>query len=311
MPRPGTARTSCAVVAAAGERQISVAAAQDVRAVPGRGTEGEVDGQSYLVGSLRWMQELGVGLGPLSDRAEALQREGATVSAVAQRVTEGLALRAVMAFGDEPKPGAREALAALKARGIRTVMVSGDNRGAAEAMARRLGLDPAAGEVMAEVLPGDKAAKVAALQQGSDGKHHERRRAAPRREDPLGGQRPSAAAERGGHIVAMVGDGVNDAPALAAADVGMAMGNGTDVAMHAAGITLMRGDPMLVAAALDISHRTVMKIRQNLFWAFAYNVAGIPLAALGYLNPVVAGAAMALSSVSVMANALLLKRWRM
>ena len=300
-----------AVVAAAGERQISVATAQDVRAVPGRGTEGEVDGQSYLVGSLRWMQELGVGLGPLSDRAEALQREGATVSAVAQRVTEGLALRAVMAFGDEPKPGAREALAALKARGIRTVMVSGDNRGAAEAMARRLGLDPAAGEVMAEVLPGDKAAKVAALQQGSDGKHHERRRAAPRREDPLGGQRPSAAAERGGHIVAMVGDGVNDAPALAAADVGMAMGNGTDVAMHAAGITLMRGDPMLVAAALDISHRTVMKIRQNLFWAFAYNVAGIPLAALGYLNPVVAGAAMALSSVSVMANALLLKRWRM
>ena len=302
-----------AVVAAARERQIHVATAQDVRAVPGRGTEGEVDGQSYLVGSLRWMQELGVGLGPLSDRAEALQREGATVSAVAQRVTEGLlsgarppeaakaplggsedtsvpsvgahyVLRAVMAFGDEPKPGAREALAALKARGIRTVMISGDNRGAAEAMARRLGLDPAAGEVMAEVLPGDKAAKVAALQQGSDGKRHH---------------------------VAMVGDGVNDAPALAAADVGMAMGNGTDVAMHAAGITLMRGDPMLVAAALDISHRTVMKIRQNLFWAFAYNVAGIPLAALGYLNPVVAGAAMALSSVSVMANALLLKRWRM
>ena len=273
-----------AVVAAAGERQISVATAQDVRAVPGRGTEGAVAGRSTLVGSLRWMQELGIDMGPLAGRAQALQAEGATVSAVAQRTAQGLQLQALMAFGDEPKPGAREALAALKARGIRTVMISGDNRGAAEAMARRLGLDPDAGEVMAEVLPGDKAAKVVALQQGSDGKRHQ---------------------------VAMVGDGVNDAPALAAADVGMAMGNGTDVAMHAAGITLMRGDPMLVAAALDISHRTVMKIRQNLFWAFAYNVAGIPLAALGFLSPVVAGAAMALSSVSVMANALLLKRWRM
>ncbi|MFN3439733.1 MAG: heavy metal translocating P-type ATPase [Acidovorax sp.] len=303
-----------AVVSAAGERQIRVATAQDVCAVPGRGAEGEVDGQSTLVGSLRWMQELGVKElqeGPLAERAQALQAEGATVSAVAHRTAQGLQLQALMAFGDEPKPGAREALAALKARGIRTVMISGDNRGAAEAMARRLGLDPDAGEVMAEVLPGDKAAKVVALQQGADGKRHERRRAAPRREGPLGGQRPSAAAERGGHFVAMVGDGVNDAPALAAADVGMAMGNGTDVAMHAAGVTLMRGDPMLVAAALDISHRTVMKIRQNLFWAFAYNVAGIPLAAMGYLSPVVAGAAMALSSVSVMANALLLKRWRM
>ena len=146
-------------------------------------------------------------------------------------------------------------------------------------MARRLGLRPEDGEVMAEVLPGDKAALVAGL-------------------------------KAGGHTVAMVGDGVNDAPALAAADVGLAMGNGTDVAMQAAGITLMRGDVALVAAAFDISHRTVAKIRQNLFWAFAYNVAGIPLAALGYLNPVVAGAAMAMSSVSVISNALLLKRWK-
>ncbi|WP_026437669.1 cation-translocating P-type ATPase [Acidovorax sp. JHL-9] len=297
-----------AVVAAAQERGLQPVAPDGVRAVPGRGTEGEVQARSYLVGSLRWMDELGVGLGALAVRAAELQSSGATVSALAERTTDGLSgarppeaanaplggsevtgvpsvgahyvLRAILAFGDEPKAGAREALAALRALGVRTVMVSGDNRGAAEAMARRLGLDPDAGEVMAEVLPGDKAARVQALQAG-------------------------------GHTVAMVGDGVNDAPALAAADVGMAMGNGTDVAMHAAGITLMRGDPMLVAAALDISRRTVAKIRQNLFWAFVYNVAGIPLAALGYLNPVVAGAAMALSSVSVMANALLLKRWRM
>ncbi|MDP2768541.1 MAG: HAD-IC family P-type ATPase, partial [Giesbergeria sp.] len=272
-----------AVVQAAQDRGLAMAEPVGVRAVPGRGTEGEVAGRSYLVGSLRWMDELGVDLGALGVRAQQLQNEGATVSAVAERSAQGLVVRALMAFGDEPKPGAREALAQLRAKGLRTVMISGDNKGAAEAMARRLGLNPDAGEVMAEVLPGDKAAAVRALQQGSDGAHR---------------------------TVAMVGDGVNDAPALAAADVGMAMGNGTDVAMHAAGITLMRGDPQLVAAALDISHRTVLKIRQNLFWAFAYNVAGIPLAALGYLSPVVAGAAMALSSVSVMTNALLLKRWR-
>ena len=268
-----------AVVAAAQEKGLAVEAPDNVRAVPGRGSEGEVGVRSYLIGSLRWMDELKIDLGPLAARAAELQAQGATVSAMAERTTSGLALRALMAFGDEPKAGAKEALAALRARGIKTVMISGDNRGASEAMARRLGLRPEEGEVMAEVLPGDKAAQVAKLKQG-------------------------------GHIVAMVGDGVNDAPALAAADVGLAMGNGTDVAMHAAGITLMRGDVALVAAALDISNRTVAKIRQNLFWAFAYNAAGIPLAALGYLNPVLAGAAMAMSSVSVISNALLLKRWR-
>jgi len=268
-----------AVVLAAKEKNLAFESPDNVRAVPGRGSEGEVGVRSFLIGSLRWMGELGVDVRSLADRAAELQSQGATVSALAERATDGLTLRAVMAFGDEPKPGAREALAALRARGIKTVMISGDNKGAAEAMARRLGLRPEEGEVMAEVLPGDKAARVVAL-------------------------------KKGGHTVAMVGDGVNDAPALAAADVGMAMGNGTDVAMHAAGITLMRGDPLLVAAALEISDRTVAKIRQNLFWAFFYNAAGIPLAALGYLNPVMAGAAMAMSSVSVMSNALLLKRWK-
>ena len=268
-----------AVVASAQEKGLAIEAPDNVRAVPGRGTEGEVGASSFLLGSLRWMDELQVDMRAVAAQASALQAQGATVSAMAERTPAGLTLRALMAFGDEPKPGAKEALAALRARGIKTVMISGDNRGAAEAMARRLGLRPEEGEVMADVLPGDKAEKVLAL-------------------------------KLGGHTVAMVGDGVNDAPALAAADVGLAMGNGTDVAMHAAGITLMRGDPLLVAAALDISDRTVAKIRQNLFWAFAYNVAGIPLAALGFLNPVVAGAAMAMSSVSVMSNALLLKRWK-
>ncbi len=272
-----------AVVNAAKAKGLPVTAPDNSRAVPGRGTEGDVrvDGatRSFLIGSLRWMGELQVDMRSLAAQAAELQAQGATVSAVAERWAGGVTLVALMGFGDEPKPGAKEALTTLRARGIKTVMISGDNQGAANAMARRLGLKPEAGEVMAEVLPGDKAARIVALKEG-------------------------------GHTVLMVGDGVNDAPALAAADVGMAMSNGTDVAMHAAGITLMRGDPQLVAAALDISARTVAKIRQNLFWAFFFNAAGIPLAALGYLNPVVAGAAMALSSVSVMSNALLLKRWK-
>jgi Cu+-exporting ATPase len=276
-----------AVLASAKKDGLALLETSALSAVPGRGMQGLVQGRALLLGSLRWMAELQVDTAPLAAQAAQWQAQGATVSALAERVTqdgqERLELRALMAFGDEPKPAARQALDALRARGLRLVMLSGDNRGAAEAMARRLGLKPEAGEVMAEVLPGDKAAEVLRL-------------------------------KKGGHTVLMVGDGVNDAPALAAADVGMAMANpdggGTDVAMHAAGMTLMRGDPLLVAAALDISARTVRKIRQNLFWAFAYNVAGIPLAAFGFLNPVFAGAAMAMSSVSVMANALLLKRWK-
>jgi Cu+-exporting ATPase len=268
-----------AVLAAAQAHGMTPAAPFDVQAIPGRGLEGVVNESSYLIGSMVWMGELGLDLGDLAAQAAQLQLQGHTLSVMAERTLQGLVLRALMAFGDEPKPGAREALSALRARGIKTVMISGDNKGAAEAMARRLGLRPEDGEVMAEVLPGQKAACVVALKSG-------------------------------GHTVAMVGDGINDAPALAAADVGIAMGNGTDVAMHAAGITLMRGDPALVLAALDISDRTVRNIRQNLFWAFAYNLAGIPLAALGFLNPVIAGAAMAMSSVSVMSNALRLRNWK-
>jgi Cu+-exporting ATPase len=284
-----------AVVERASAQGLALLPLADARAVSGRGTEGLVDGQHYALGSLRWMQELQAHPAlatpagtAFATEARALEAEGASVSALAQQQDGHWTLLALLAFADEPKPGAKEAIAQLRARGIRTVMVSGDNWGAARAMARRLGLDasPGSTEVLAEVLPGDKAAKITALK-GDAGAQF---------------------------TVAMVGDGVNDAPALAAADVGMAMSNigggGTDVAMHAAGITLMRGEPRLVAAALDISSRTVAKIRQNLFWAFFYNVAGIPLAALGYLNPVLAGGAMALSSVSVMANALLLKRWK-
>jgi Cu+-exporting ATPase len=277
-----------AVLAAASAESLAVLTANGVSAVPGRGLQGQVAGHSLLLGSLRWMEELQLDLGPMAVPAAQWQSQGATVSALAERVTDasgrdGVVLHALMAFGDAPKPAASQAIAGLRARGLRLLMLSGDNRGAAEAMARRLGLQPEQGEVIAEVLPADKVAEVTRLKQA-------------------------------GRRVLMVGDGVNDAPALAAADVGMAMANpdggGTDVAMHAAGITLMRGDPLLVAAGLDISARTVRKIRQNLFWAFAYNAAGIPLAAFGFLNPVFAGAAMAMSSVSVMANALLLKRWK-
>jgi Cu+-exporting ATPase len=278
-----------AVVQAAKAQGLSLATPEDVKAVPGFGSEGSVQGRQLMLGSLRWMATLQLVAGEWQARAEVLQAQGATVSVLVERTAQGLVPLAVLAFGDEPKRGVQEALAKLRARGLRLVMISGDNAGAAQAMAARLGLH--ADEVHADVLPGDKAALVKSLQH-----------------NPHGAQ----------HVVAFVGDGINDAPALAAADVGLAMANlnadgqrgGTDVAMQAAGITLMRGDVALVTGALDISARTVAKIRQNLFWAFAYNAAGIPLAALGYLSPVVAGAAMALSSVSVMTNALLLKRWK-
>jgi P-type Cu+ transporter len=241
--------------------------------LPGRGLSGQLDdGQVFLLGNRRLMNERGIALGALASEADRLEGEGRTVSWLAREQAGEVA--GLIAFGDAVKASAPAAIAHLHGLGIQTAMISGDSQGAAQAAARQLGIS----QVMAEVLPADKAAQVAALQAG-------------------------------GRTVAMVGDGINDAPALAAADVGIAMSTGTDVAMHAAGITLMRGDPALVADAIDISRRSYAKIRQNLFWAFIYNVVGIPLAALGLLNPVVAGAAMAFSSVSVVGNALLLRRW--
>jgi len=251
--------------------------AQQVQAVAGRGVKGVFNGEALALGSGPWMRELGVDISPLMNAATALQSQGRTVSWLA-RTDAPPQLLGLLAFGDPIKPEAAAAITALKAHGVRPVLVSGDNRGSAQAVADQLGIT----DVHAEVLPGDKAGVIAALRNGL----------------PHGAK------------VAMVGDGVNDAPALAAADVGIAMSTGTDVAMATAGITLMRGDLSLVIAALSISQRTTAKIRQNLFWAFVYNVVGIPLAAFGYLSPVVAGAAMALSSVSVISNALLLKRWK-
>ena len=247
--------------------------ASEFRAQPGRGVSATVEGRALLLGNGRMMAEAGVATAPLAAEGAALETAGRTVSWLAERTPPRLL--GLLAFGDAPKPSAREAVARLSHQGIATTMLTGDGPGAANAAAAAVGIE----QVRAGMLPEDKAGAVADWR-------------------------------RAGQVVAMVGDGVNDAPALAAADIGIAMATGTDVAMHAAGITLMRGDPLLVAAALDISRRTSRKIRQGLFWAFAYNVVGIPLAALGLLSPAVAGAAMALSSVSVVGNSLLLRRWR-
>ncbi|WP_144138799.1 heavy metal translocating P-type ATPase [Paraburkholderia sp. BCC1884] len=247
------------------------------RAVAGRGVEAEVDGRALALGSTRWLDELGIALPPeFADRARELESAGNTVSWLMQRGPRAPAALALIGFGDTVKPTARAAVERLRQMGIRSVLITGDNRGSAASVATALGID----EFHAEVLPDDKARVIRDLKIRSAG------------------------------IVAMAGDGINDAPALAAADIGIAMATGSDVAMQAAGITLMRGDPALVADAIDISRKTWRKIQQNLFWAFVYNLIGIPLAAFGWLNPMLAGAAMAFSSVSVVTNALLLRTWR-
>ncbi|MGK5039283.1 heavy metal translocating P-type ATPase [Janthinobacterium sp. GB1R12] len=260
-----------AVLDAASARHIEPLPSTGLSALPGRGLAANVDGLDLKLGSTRLMQELNVDMTPLAAQALSLENTGNTISWLAS----GSELLGLFAFSDQVKPNAQAAIAHLHSLGIRTVMLTGDNQGSADAVGKLLGIDT----VAAKMLPADKTAKIVALK-GEGAK------------------------------VAMVGDGINDAPALAAADVGIAMSTGTDVAMHAAGITLMRGDPALVADAIDISRRTYSKIRQNLFWAFIYNLIGIPLAAFGLLNPMVAGAAMAFSSVSVISNALLLRRWK-
>ncbi|MGF6274609.1 Cu+-exporting ATPase [Massilia sp. UYP11] len=259
-----------AVLEEAARQGLAPPPARAARALPGRGVEAEIDGATIVLGNRRLMDELGV---PAAG-GEQHEAAGRTVSWLAERRDGRVRVLGLLAFGDRIKSGAPDAVARLKAAGIEPVLLSGDSAGAVRAVAQALGIE----RVHAEVLPLDKAQVVAGLR-------------------------------RDGRKVAMVGDGINDAPALAAADVGMAMATGTDVAMHSAGVTLMRGDPRLVADAIAVSRRTYRKIRQNLGWAFIYNVIGLPLAAFGLLDPMLAGAAMALSSVSVVANALLLRRW--
>ncbi|MGE7965563.1 heavy metal translocating P-type ATPase [Pseudomonas sp. NPDC089918] len=262
-----------AVLDACTERGLTVADVSDSQSLTGRGIAGNLNGRRLALGNRRLLEESGLSAGPLADSATAWETEGRTLSWLIEQSPEPRVL-GLFAFGDTLKPGALQAVQQLSARNISSHLLTGDNRGSAKVVAEALGIS----DVHAEVLPADKAATVAALKKTG--------------------------------VVAMVGDGINDAPALAAADIGIAMGGGTDVAMHAAGITLMRGDPRLVPAALEISRKTYAKIRQNLFWAFVYNLIGLPLAAFGFLNPVLAGAAMALSSVSVVSNALLLKTWK-
>jgi len=232
---------------------------------PGHGVIAEIEGRGLRLGSPNW-------LGLAGDKEVArLQAAGRTVVGLA----EGDRLLALFAIADALRPTSRQAVARLRRRGIRVVMLTGDNALTAAAVAAEAGI----AEFRAGILPGEKAAALAELKAGGD-------------------------------LVAMVGDGINDAPALAAADVGFAIGAGSDAAIEAADLTLIRSDLNGVADAIDLSAATLGKIRQNLFFAFIYNVLGIPLAAFGLLNPVVAGAAMAMSSVSVVSNSLLLKRWQ-
>ncbi len=261
-----------AVVAAAEREGLALPEVEDFRALPGRGVRGRVEGREVLLGNRRLMEESGVDAAPLAAEAERLEGEGKTAMLLA---VDGRPA-GIVAVADTVKETSAAAIRALRGLGVRTIMMTGDNWRTARAIARQVGIPEE--DVLAEVLPEEKAGRVQELR-------------------------------RQGLVVGMVGDGINDAPALAAADIGIALGTGADVAIEAGGITLMRGDLRGVPAVIRLSRATIGKIRQNLFWAFVYNVLGIPLAALGMLSPVLAGAAMALSSVSVVSNSLLLKRF--
>jgi Cu+-exporting ATPase len=248
--------------------------AAEAKVLSGRGMTGSVEGRTLWLGNGRLMEEIGFDRQLMTALLQQHDTEANTVSWLAEQQGSSKVLRGILQFRDQLKPTAKRAIDRLQASGIRTLMISGDNYPAAKAVADRLGLD----DFRAEVLPDQKAVIITELQKGNP-------------------------------HVGMVGDGINDAPALATANVGIAMGSGTDVAMETAGITLMHSDPARVADAVDISKLTFRKIRQNLFWAFVYNLAGVPLAAFGLLNPMIAGSVMALSSVSVISNALLLRYW--
>ena len=269
-----------AVLARAAEAGIAPRPADGFRAHPGQGVSGTVEGARLLLGNLGLLESAGIRPGlDLAEAAAAEEALGRTVSWLAEPGAPAEArVWGFIAFGDAPRPGAAEAVRRLHGMGMAAALLTGDSPGAAATVAGALGIET----VRAALLPVDKAAALASLRDTL----------------PPGG------------AVAMVGDGINDAPALAAADIAIAMGGGADVAIETAGIALMRAEPGLVADALDIARRTTGKIRQGLFWAFVYNLVGIPLAALGWLSPAVAGAAMAASSVSVVTNALLLRRWR-